>query len=230
MANTLFGALSGVRPVNWGLLIHEIVGQALPGIGKKLFYLSPFILHLYKHYDCIKPEEEDLLTIAMEEVTYKVRPTAADSSTSSDPIISDALPSSPGSPPSQRPPSSPPRIRRTLSPPPLSPPQQPPQPEAGPSRDFVWRNVDPSGWEIPDAPFKRVHDELAELQTQFHRLEHITREASQALGGCGPGNILQEIAKRADRKELEQAKRELDQARMDNAHLHAQMAFMANEL
>ena len=125
MANTLFGALSGARPVNWGLLIHEIVGRAIPSIKKKPSYLSPFILHLYKHYDCIKPEEEDRLTIAMEEVTYKVRPTAADSSTSSDPIISDAPPSSPGSPTSQRPPFSPPRIRRTLSPPPLSFPEQP---------------------------------------------------------------------------------------------------------
>ena len=42
MANTLFGALSGVRLVNWGLLIHEIVGRALPNIGKKPSYLSPF--------------------------------------------------------------------------------------------------------------------------------------------------------------------------------------------
>jgi hypothetical protein len=35
MANTLFGAMSGVRPVNWGLLIHEVVGQAIPHIGRK---------------------------------------------------------------------------------------------------------------------------------------------------------------------------------------------------
>ena len=90
--------------------------------------------------------------------------------------------------------------------------------------------MEPSGWEISDAPFKRVHDELAELQTQFHRLEHITRGANLALGGCGPGNILREIAKKADRKELDQAQKELDQARMDNAHLHAQMAAMSEEL
>ena len=64
MANTLFGALSGVRPVNWGLLIHEIVGRAIPNIGQKSSYLSPFILHMYKHYDCITADEDDLLTIA----------------------------------------------------------------------------------------------------------------------------------------------------------------------
>ena len=107
MANTLFDAFSGVRPVNWGLMFHEVVGRAIPNIRWKPSYLSPFLFHLYKHYDCITAEEEDLLTIAAEEVTYKVRPTVADSSTSSDPIIPDAPPSSPGSPPPQRGPPSP---------------------------------------------------------------------------------------------------------------------------
>jgi uncharacterized protein (DUF3084 family) len=44
------------------------------------------------------------------------------------------------------------------------------------------------------------------------------------------GNILREIAKKADRKELDQVRKELEQAQMDNAHLHSQMAAMAEEL
>ena len=47
MANTLFGAMSGVRSVKWGLLIQELVNKSIPSIGKKPSYLSPFILHLY---------------------------------------------------------------------------------------------------------------------------------------------------------------------------------------
>ena len=97
MANTMFGAMSGVQPVNWGMLIHEVVGRAIPHIGRKPSYLSPFILHLYKHYECIRMDEEDLLTIASEEVAYKLHPTVADTSTSIDPII--PTPSLPGSPP-----------------------------------------------------------------------------------------------------------------------------------
>ena len=46
MANTLFGAMSGSMPVNWGLLIHEVMAKALPNIGKKPSFLFPFILHL----------------------------------------------------------------------------------------------------------------------------------------------------------------------------------------
>jgi hypothetical protein len=118
MANTMFGAMSGVRPVNWGLLIHEVVGRVLPNIGWKPSYLSPFLLHLYRHYDCITADEEDLLVIAAEEVAYKVRPVVTDSSTSNDPIILDAPPSSPGSPPPMRAPSPAPSSRRPVSPPP----------------------------------------------------------------------------------------------------------------
>ena len=66
--------------------------------------------------------------------------------------------------------------------------------------------------------------------TQYHRLEHITKKANLTMGGCGPGNILREIANWDKQKELEQARRELDLAWMDNAHLHAQMAAMSEKL
>jgi hypothetical protein len=46
MANTIFGALSGKRPVNWGRLIQELVEKLIPHIGKKPSPLSPYILHL----------------------------------------------------------------------------------------------------------------------------------------------------------------------------------------
>jgi hypothetical protein len=70
--------------------------------------------------------------------------------------------------------------------------------------------VDLSAWDFLEYPFKRVHDELEYLQTQYYQLEHITKGASKALDNCGPGNILWELAKRADRKELDQAKKKLE--------------------
>ena len=83
MANTLFGALSGVRPVNWGLIIHEIVAWALPYIGRKASYISPFIMHLYAFYGCTTVDEDDMLISAAEEIAYKLQPVAQDTSTSS---------------------------------------------------------------------------------------------------------------------------------------------------
>ena len=84
-------------------------------------------------------------------------------------------------------------------------PTAPPKihPEARPSHASPWQECGPILLGFLETPFKRVYDELNELQTQYNRLEHITREASVALGGCGPGNILREIAKKADRKELD---------------------------
>jgi hypothetical protein len=122
MANTLFGALSGVRLVNWGLLIHEIVARAIPSIGRKPSYLSPFLLHLYRRYECITADEEDLLNIAADEVIYKIRRTVPDSGTSNNPANPEAPPSSLESPPPKRPPSPAPSSRRAVSPP-LSPPE-----------------------------------------------------------------------------------------------------------
>ena len=124
MANTPFRALSGVRPVNWGVLIHEVVSRAIPYIGRKPSYLSPFILHLYQHYECATIDEKNLLTIAAGEVAYKLHPVVANTSTSNDPIIPEAPPSSAGSPP--------PSFRRPNCP---TPPLPHHHPEAvGPSR------------------------------------------------------------------------------------------------
>ena len=99
MANTLFGALSGVRPVKWGLLIQELVNRSIPSIGKKPSYLSPFILHLYQHYGCTTREEDDAITIANEEIHFQVQPVPPDTSTESDEELPEAQPSPPGSPP-----------------------------------------------------------------------------------------------------------------------------------
>ena len=147
LANTLFGALSGSMPVNWGLLIHEVVAKALPHVGKKPSFLSPFLYHLYHlyhQYNMLVPDEEDEMKIAAEEVTYKLQPEAGGTETSSDPIVPDA-PSSPGSPqPLPRPdspplpPSHPPSPSRPPSP--FHPSSPPPtyHPEAGPSGEVPW--------------------------------------------------------------------------------------------
>ena len=105
--------------MNWGLIIHDVVGRALPVVGRKPSFLSSFILHLYQHFDCITTEEEDMLSIALEEVAYKLLSEVRDAGTetSSDPFIPDAPPSSPGSPP--------PSIEKPNSPPPTLLPKVP---------------------------------------------------------------------------------------------------------
>ena len=50
MANTMFGAMSGVRPVNGGRLIQEYVEQPLPHIGRQPSFFPPYILHIYHQH------------------------------------------------------------------------------------------------------------------------------------------------------------------------------------
>ena len=54
-------------------------------------------------------------------------------------------------------------------------------------------------------------------------MEHITRRVNMALSNCGPGNILRELAKRTDRKQVETLETE-------KAQLAAHVAAMTREL
>ena len=182
MANTLFGALSRVRPVNWGIIIHDIIEKDLPLLGRKTSYLSPFILHLYSFFGCTTVDEDDILILAEEEIRFRIQPRAEEAGAKSDHPVPDAAPSPAGSLPETS--------RIAASPPPPSPPhhsapsprRHPPSPHAaGPSQtqlEAPWQNVDLSAWTFPEALFQRVYADLKNLQLQYHRLEHITRRVN----------------------------------------------------
>ena len=155
VANTLFEALSGVRPVNWGLIIHDIVERGLPLIGGKPSYVSLFIMHLYACFGCTIVNEDDMLISAKDEITYQLQPMAEDAGTESDHPIPNAAPSPPASLPKTS--------RRAGSPHPPSPhhpshsPHRPPTAHhvSGSNRtqaEASWQNVDLSAWTFPETP------------------------------------------------------------------------------
>ena len=160
MANTLFGSMSGVRPINWTRLIQEYVEKSLPYIGRKPSFLSAYILHLYQHHGYVNEAEEDMLTIAKDEMMYRLGPEVEMAETRTEDSSDTAVPKPP-------PASPPPKVRKPTSP--------PPRPEAGPSWEIPWKDIDLSTFEFPEAPFKHVRNELTELQNQYFRMEHITR-------------------------------------------------------
>ena len=229
LTHTLFGALSGSRPVNWGLLIHEVVAKALPNIGKKPSFLSPFIFHLYHQYDLLVPDEEDELTIVADEVTYKLQPKAGrwrpptTLSFRTHRLRSEALNLFPG------------RILLLLLPThlllsthflPLRPIIRKPDPTRRPrggtgTPPYGTFRLTLSG---------RSRTDWRSCNTSTSGWSTLSPGANQTLDNCGPGNIIREIAKRADRRELEQAKKELEQVRNENAFLQAQVTAMSEEL
>lgn len=72
MANTIFGVLSGARPVNWGRLVQELVEKSIAHNGKKPLHVSLYLFHLYQQNGCVNEAEEDALTFAEDEVAYKL--------------------------------------------------------------------------------------------------------------------------------------------------------------
>ena len=155
MANTLFGTLSRVRLVNWGRFIQEFVEKSLPHIGNKLSFSLPYILHLYQQHICINEAEEDALTIAEDEVVYKLGPEVEITEAGTKKLSDHAVLETPLVAPT-------PDSRKPTAP--------EPRQEAGPSKEPHWRDIDMSSFEYPEPPFKRVREELTDLHKQYFRL------------------------------------------------------------
>ena len=73
VGNTIFGALSGIRKVSWGLVIQEVVGKLVSGLEKgKPSPISPYLFHLYHRFECLRGEELDMLEIAKYMLGYGI--------------------------------------------------------------------------------------------------------------------------------------------------------------
>ena len=73
--NTVFGALMGDRPVDWGLLIYDVVTRMVGLVSKfKPTMVCPFMFHLYKERQVLRSSELAPYTLAMEMVKYDCTP------------------------------------------------------------------------------------------------------------------------------------------------------------
>ena len=59
VGNTIFGALSGKRPVDWGIVVKDLVQRLLFGMGKsKATLICPYVFHLYHSHELLLPAEK----------------------------------------------------------------------------------------------------------------------------------------------------------------------------
>ena len=71
IGNTIFGALNGGRPVDWGLVFRDLALRLVAGIGKpKPTLISPFLFHLYDSQCLLTDEEKTDYKIAQELAGY----------------------------------------------------------------------------------------------------------------------------------------------------------------
>ena len=75
IGNTIFGALSGDRPVDWGKVFSELVQRLVGGAGKsKPTPICPFLYHLYECKGLLTEEKETDYTTAKELNRYRIMP------------------------------------------------------------------------------------------------------------------------------------------------------------
>ena len=75
VGNTVFGALLGDQPVDWGLLIYDVVTRMVGLVSKgKPTMVCPFMFHLYRERQVLKSSELATYMLAMEMVKYDCTP------------------------------------------------------------------------------------------------------------------------------------------------------------
>ena len=59
VGNTIFGALSGERLVDWGIVVKDLVQRLLSGMGRsKATPIYPYVFHLYHSHELLLPAEK----------------------------------------------------------------------------------------------------------------------------------------------------------------------------
>ena len=75
LGNTIFGALSGDRTVDWAIIFMELINRLVGGVGKaKPTSICPFLYHLYECKGLLTEEEETDYTTAKELNRYEIPP------------------------------------------------------------------------------------------------------------------------------------------------------------
>ena len=73
--NTVFGAFSREKEVDWVLVIRDIVKRLLATVGKsKPIPICPYILHLYKCHDTMRLEDKKSYMIEVLFLKHNVKP------------------------------------------------------------------------------------------------------------------------------------------------------------
>ena len=60
VGNTIFGALSGERPVDWRVVVKDLVQRLLSKMGRsKAMPICPYVFHLYQAHELLLPTEKE---------------------------------------------------------------------------------------------------------------------------------------------------------------------------
>ena len=85
VGNTIFGAYTGEREVDWVLVIWDVVKRLLTGVGKsKPTPICPYLLHLYIVHDVVQADDKRVYMVGESFMRHEVDPDEEEESSDSE--------------------------------------------------------------------------------------------------------------------------------------------------
>ena len=73
--NTMFGAYTGKRKVDWALVMRDMIRRLLTGIGKsKPTPICPYLFHFYIAHDIIQPDNKKVYMVGKSFIVHDIEP------------------------------------------------------------------------------------------------------------------------------------------------------------
>ena len=246
IGNTIFGAISGERPVDWAIIFMELVNRLVGRVGKtKPTPICPFLYHLYESKGLLTEDEETDYTATQELNQYRItrdRDPESDSGvlriTGLEPQRVPALVNqvkwgnrwkqthraSDGSPPTRsRGEGSEPNSEEAqpMSPRPMSPPPERPQPEQPEQRQEL-EQPDEEDKPWVRKPFDPVIKSYKVVKLQYNSMERFIEAISSYLD-LEPADVLDWIKALPEPQDLTDLQARMDCLLRENGELRAKV-------
>ena len=204
VGNTIFGALSGERPVDWGVVVKDVVQRLLSRMGKsKATPICPYIFHLYHAHELLLTAEKKEYRIQEALVKHNVESEEDDDPAS--PVNPDERESSDDSEGESLTPSEIREIQKQeaarLKKSPVNRRKQPPAP-----KDPVKRK-NPTPGDAVDAVeqnYQTIAFACREIRAREREREALIQEVCQRLGNVRPEKLLDAIKHLPSEKRMEE--------------------------
>ena len=92
IGNTIFGAYTGERKVDWALVMRDTVKRLLTGIGKsKPTPICPYLLHLYIVHNVVQAEDKKVYMVGESFMCHDIKSDEDEESSSSEDLEWESL-------------------------------------------------------------------------------------------------------------------------------------------
>ena len=222
VGNTIFGALSGERPIDWGIVVKDLVQRLLFKIGKsKAKSICPYVFHLYHSQELLLSNEKKEYRIKEALQKYNVESAGEDDPESL--ANPDEEESSDDSECESLTPSEIQEIQKQeaarLKKSPMNKRKQPPTPKDPVSN----KRKSPTPVDAAERSYQTIAVTCREIRAREREREALIQEVCKRLGNVQPDGLLEAIDDLPSQKKL-------DELEAKSTFLHEKAKKVSNEL